>query len=275
VLGHGGFSVVYRARQELLGRDVALKVGNRTMTDDRDRRRFLREAHAAGRLSDHPNVISLYDAGVAPDDRPYLVMELCPDGSLADRLRAHGALPPAYVREVGIGIADALAEAHGAGVLHRDLKPANVLVNRFGVAGLADFGLTASHEANQYVSGTVEALSPAFAPPEVFRMERPTTAVDIYGLGATLYALLTGRPPRWPAHGYPSIVTMAHLHDEPLPDVPGVATAFTAVLRRAMASEPGDRYASAGELRDALRAAPPIDEDATMVRPAQDGDGPA
>jgi serine/threonine protein kinase len=253
VLGHGGFSVVYRGRQESVGREVALKVDNRMVRDDRDRRRFLRESHAAGRLSDHPNVISVFDAGITDDGRPYLVMELCTAGSLADRLRKDGPLPPPDVREVGVRIADALEAAHQAGVLHRDLKPANILVNRFGSPGLADFGLAASHDPTRQLSATLEALTPAYAAPEMFRMERPTTAVDVYGLGATLYSLLSGRPPRWPADGYPSIATIIDLQNEPVPDLPGVPSALIAVLRKAMANDPAERYESAAVFRDALK----------------------
>src|SRR3954467_1709240 len=131
-IGHGGYSVVYLARQESVGRDVALKIDNRVVREERDRRRFLREARAAGLLTEHPNVISVFDAGITGDNRPYLVMELCRSGSLAARLREEGALPPADVREVGIQIADALAAAHEAGVLHRDVKPANILINEVG-----------------------------------------------------------------------------------------------------------------------------------------------
>jgi hypothetical protein len=243
---------VYRGRQESVGREVALKVDNRMVRDDRDRRRFLREAHAAGQLSDHPNVISVFDAGITEDGRPYLVMELC-SGSLADRLGKDGTIPAPDVREVGVRIADALEVAHQAGVLHRDLKPANILVNRFGSPGLADFGLAASHDTSRQLSATLEALTPAYAAPEVFRMERPTVAVDVYGLAATLYSLLSGRPPRWPADGYPSIATIIGMQNDPIPDLPGVPSALVAVLRKAMANEPADRYPSAAAFRDALK----------------------
>lgn len=253
VLGYGGFSVVYRARQESVGREVALKVDNRTVRDERDRRRFLREAHAAGRLSDHPNVISVFDAGITHDGRPYLVMELCPNGSLADRVKRDGTLPAAEVREIGVRIADALDTAHAAGVLHRDLKPANILINRFGAPGLTDFGLAAMPDPSRQLSATLEALTPAYAPPEVFRLEHPTAAVDIYSLGATLYSLLSGRPPRWPAHGHPSLPTILDLHREPIPDLPGVPRALVAVLRQAMDSDPARRYPSAAVFRDAMR----------------------
>ena len=139
-------------------------------------------------------------------------------------MRQDGPLPPAEVRELGVRISGALAAAHDAGVLHRDLKPANILVNGYGSYILSDFGLAATHDANQMVSGTVEALTPAYAPPEVFRMERPTTAVDIYGLGATLYALLCGLQRWWPADGQPSLATMMALHDEPVPVSPARQT---------------------------------------------------
>jgi serine/threonine protein kinase len=252
VIGHGGYSSVYRARQESVGREVALKVDNRIVRDDRDRRRFLREARAASRLSDHPNVVSVYDGGITDDGRPYLAMELCLAGSLDDRLREHGPRPPAEVRDVGVRIADALVAAHEAGVLHRDLKPANILVTQSGSYGLSDFGLAATHQANQHLSGTVEALTPAYAPPESLRMERPTVAVDVYGLAATLYMLLSGRPPRWPAEGNPSFATIAALHDQPVEPVPGVSAAFNRLLRKALATDPADRYPSAADFRDAL-----------------------
>src|ERR1700737_4405726 len=107
-----------------VGREVAVKVDNRVLLSERDRRRFFREVTAAGRLSGHPHVIDVYDAGTLDDGRPYLVMELCPAGSLNDALRRNGPMNPAQVRDIGIGLADALAAAHAAGVLHRDIQPA-------------------------------------------------------------------------------------------------------------------------------------------------------
>jgi serine/threonine protein kinase len=140
VLGSGGFAAVYRCWQLRVGREVAVKVDNRVLLSERDRRRFVREVTAAGRLSGHPHVIDVYDAGTLPDGRPYLVMELCPAGSLADALHRDGPMSPAQVRDIGIRISDALAAAHAAGVLHRDIKPANILINRYGLVGLSDFG---------------------------------------------------------------------------------------------------------------------------------------
>ena len=196
VIARGGYATVYRARQNSIGREVALKIDTRTLNDERDRRRFLREAEAAGRMSGHPHIVHVYDAGVTADNHPYLVMELCTGGSYSTKLRKEGPRPPAEVRDLGIKIAAALHAAHSAGVLHRDVKPANLLVNRYGVPGLADFGLAAVLDASHDISVTVEALTPAYAPPEVFRLDKPTEAGDIYSLCATLYALLPGRPPR-------------------------------------------------------------------------------
>ncbi len=106
VLGAGGFATVYRCWQLAVGREVAVKVDNRVLLTERDRRRFLREVTAAGRLSGHPHVIDVYDAGTLQDGRPYLVMELCPAGSLNDALRGNGPMPPAQVRDIGIKLAD-------------------------------------------------------------------------------------------------------------------------------------------------------------------------
>jgi serine/threonine protein kinase len=243
-LGRGGFGVVYRARQVTIDREVAIKVDNRLILDDRDRRRFLREVRAAGRLSGHPHVVEIYDAGVLPDSRPYLVMELCPGGSLADR----GRLPVREVVEVGTRICDALAAAHDLGVLHRDIKPGNILVKRYGAVGLADFGLAAVVEAGRDSSVTLAALTPAYAAPEAFHLHPPTVQSDVYALTATLYTLLTGVPPRFPSEGDLSVPEIVRRHDAPIDDIPGIPPELMAILRRGLAKDPAHRYAEAGAL---------------------------
>jgi hypothetical protein len=253
IIGKGGFATVYRGWQESVGREVAVKVDNRVLLSERDQRRFVREVTAAGRLSGHPHVIDIYDAGMLGDGRPYMVMEFCPQGSLADAVRRNGALPPAQVRDIGVKIADALAAAHAAGVLHRDVKPANILVNTYGMVGLSDFGLASVLVAEGEQSVTREALTPAYASPETFRGEEPAVAGDLYSLAATLYDLLAGRPPHYPADGgKPSMAALMGLHNEPVDDVPGVPPDLMATLRRSLAADPALRPGSAAELRDAL-----------------------
>nr|WP_184988324.1 serine/threonine-protein kinase [Sphaerisporangium rubeum] len=256
ILGQGGFGVVYRARQLAVRREVALKVDNRVLVSERDRRRFMREVSSAGALSGHPHVADVYDAGVLPDGRPYMVLELCPGGSLADRLRERGPLPPAEVRDIGVRVADALAAAHAAGVLHRDVKPANILLNQYGMVALSDFGLAATGHAGGEVSVTRESLTPAFGPPEAFELAEPSPAGDVYSLAATLYALLSGRPPRFPESGVVNVAMIMALHRLPVPEIPGVPPRLTAVLRAGLAADPRDRLPSAAALRDALTSLP-------------------
>jgi protein kinase-like protein len=253
VLGAGGFATVYRCWQIAVGREVAVKVDNRVLFTERDRRRFLREVTAAGRLSGHPYVIDVYDAGTLGDARPFMVMELCPAGSLSDALRRNGPMPPGQVRDIGVRLADALAAAHASGVLHRDIKPANILVNRFGVVGLSDFGLASIISAHGDQTASREALTPAYSSPETFRGEEPTVLADVYSLAATLYALLAGFPPYFtPGEKAPGFATLMRLHDEPVRDVPGAPPELMALLRAAMSPDPAARPQTAAALRDAL-----------------------
>ncbi|HEY3008603.1 MAG TPA: protein kinase [Micromonosporaceae bacterium] len=250
VLARGGYATVYQATQDSIGRDVAVKVENRTLDTERDQRRFLREARAAGRMSSHPHVVDLFDVGVTADQHPYLIMELC-DGSYADRMKT-SPLGAEEARDVGIKIADALADAHQLGVLHRDVKPANILYSRFAEPTLADFGLAILAEMRDS-SITVEVLTPAYAPPEMFRHGAPSPAVDVYALCATLYAIMCGRPPRWRADDAPSLVTLMELFRQPIPDLAGVPRPLLDVLRAGMANDPAARP-TAEQLRDLLAA---------------------
>ncbi|WP_216587726.1 serine/threonine-protein kinase [Streptomyces brasiliscabiei] len=255
VLGQGGFATVYRARQLAVGREVALKVDSRVLTTPRDRQRFLREVTAAGQLSGHPHVVPVYDAGVLADNRPYMVLELCPGGSLGDRLNRQGALPVKEARDIGVGLADAVAAAHAAGVLHRDIKPGNVMVNRYGGIALTDFGLAAMPRPGRELSVTREALTPAYAPPEAFHMADPSPAGDVYSLAATVHALLCGRPPHYPEDGTQlSLAELIVRHTWPYADLPALPPALNAALRYALAADPAHRLSDAGAFRDALAA---------------------
>jgi hypothetical protein len=137
--------------------------------------------------------------------------------------------------------------------LHRDIKPANVLVNRYGMVGLSDFGLASIIAASGDQTASREALTPAYASPESFRGEEPAPAGDLYSLTATLYALLAGRPPRFPADGRsPSPAMIMALHDQPVDDIPGAPVELMGLLRLGLAADPAVRPRSAIELRDAL-----------------------
>jgi len=254
VLARGGYATVYQARQDSVGRPVAVKVEHRALDSAEDQRRFLREAHAAGEMSGHPHVVDLFDAGVTEDGHPYLIMELCA-GTYADRM-ARTPLSPFEVRDVGIKIADALADSHARGVLHRDVKPANILVSRFGEPALADFGLAVLAESRES-SLSMDVLTPAYAPPEMFRQAtHPTAAADVYALAASLYAMLRGGPPRWKDDSMPSLRALIEMFDQPIPDLPGVGVALLDVLRTGMDNEPRRRPV-AGRLRDELAALAP------------------
>jgi serine/threonine protein kinase len=255
VLGSGGFATVYRTWQVTVGRETAVKVDSRVLHTERDQRRFFREVTAAGQLSGHPHVVNVYDAGTLRDGRPYMVMELCPDGSLNDALRRSGPMSAERACRIGTELADALAAAHAAGILHRDIKPANILINRYGVVGLSDFGLASIIAANGEQSVTREALTPAYAPPESFQGAEPTASADLYSLAATIYALMAGRPPRFPADGrQPSAAAIYFLHSQPVEDIPGVPPRMLAILRQCLAADPAQRLPSAAALRDELTA---------------------
>lgn len=259
VLARGGYATVYRATQTSVQREVAVKVENRTLESERDQRRFLREARAAGRMSSHPHVVDLFDVGVTPDGHPYMIMELC-DGTYADRMKDN-PLTHVEARDVGAKIADALADAHALGVLHRDVKPANLLITRFGEPALADFGLAVLAETRE--SSITLELTPAYAAPEMFHHGRPVPESDVYALSATLYALMRGRPPRWHEGYNPTLMSLVDMFAEPVPDLANVPADLTALLRRGMANEPADRP-SAAELRDELDGVV-RDPDPTMI----------
>jgi serine/threonine protein kinase len=253
VLARGGYATVYKARQISVGRPVAVKVEHRALFSEDDQRRFLREAHAAGEMSGHPHVVDLFDVGVTADGHPYLIMELCAE-TYADRM-ARSPLSPIEVRGVGVKIADALAEAHARGVLHRDVKPANILHSRFGEPTLADFGLAVLAETRES-SVSMDVLTPAYAPPECFRLgTTPSAAGDVYGLCASLYAMLRGNPPRWRDDTVPSLSAMIELFNQDIPDLPGVGAILIDLLRRGMDNTPAKRPV-ASRLREALATIP-------------------
>ena len=256
VLGQGGFATVYAGEQLSLGRPVAVKIDSRPLHDERNRRRFMREMAAASRISGHPNAVSLIDSGVLPDGRPYLVMERCDGGSLAQVLQ-HGELSAAQAVSIISAVCSALGAAHDAGVLHRDIKPGNILIDAYGGPRLSDFGLAAIQREGIDSSVTLETMTPDFAPPEAFTLAAPSPRGDVWSMGAVLFALLTGRGPRRTADGAPQSLPeiINHLSvpvdtsDTRIPEV------LRPLLDRALHPDPAQRYRDGNELTEALTRA--------------------
>jgi len=190
VLGMGGMGGVYRARDEALNREVAIKVMLKSLGDDPQFvETFQREAQAAAKLN-HPNIAQIYSFGQVMG-QPYIAMELIPGGSLDKMMAAQGALDPAVVFQIGVQIAEGLSEAAAANLVHGDVKPENILFDAEKNAKLVDFGLAAMQTGpNQEVWGT-----PYYIPPEKVRKQKTDCRSDIYSLGATLYHAIAGIPP--------------------------------------------------------------------------------
>ncbi len=191
-LGHGGMARVYLARDEVLGRDVAVKLlDERFVRDEEVLERFRREGQSMAALS-HPNIVPVFDQGTSEDGSHYMAMEYLPGGSLNDVLEQRRLLPPAAAVEVALQVAEALKEAHENGVVHRDIKPQNVLVTKGGDVKVADFGIALDSNMTaltrgQYVLGTTRYMSP-----EQAHGEAATPKSDLYSLGVVLYEMLTG-----------------------------------------------------------------------------------
>src|SRR5438067_3469409 len=194
-IGHGGMGDIYRATDTTLGRAVAVKIlAERYSQDESIRRRFMREALAAARLSGESNTVTIYDVGEW-NERPFIVMEYLGGGSIDDRLRAQGRVEPGQALAWLEDAAAALDAAHRHGVVHRDVKPANLLLDRAGVVHVGDFGVaSAAGMASLTITGTVVGTA-GYLSPEQAQGERATPASDIYALAVVAYELLSGRRP--------------------------------------------------------------------------------
>ncbi|MFG1943085.1 protein kinase [Nonomuraea sp. NPDC048826] len=252
--GQGGFAVVYRAHQERLDRVVALKVLSVDRVDSGTMRRFQRELRLTGRLTGHPNVVTVFDTGITRSGKPYIAMDFFEHGSLRDKVRAQGPLPVAEVLRTGVKLAGALAAVHDAGVLHGDIKPQNILVSRYGEPAIADFGVARVVDSSE-ISVTTHSFTPLHAAPEVLTGQPHSALSDLYSLGSTLYHLLAGQPAFHSATD-PSIAPLMYrvLSVEPPPiNRPDVPPPVSAAILRAMAKQPEQRYASARAFAHQLR----------------------
>ena len=239
-IGRGGFGIVFRCRQAALGREVAVKV--LTAELDQNRERFVRERRAMGVLTGHPNIVGVLHVGETESRYPYLVMQYHRPGSLDARIHKLGALPPDEVLRLGVKLAGALETAHRAGILHRDIKPANILFTDFGEPALSDFGI--AHITGGFKTTTgVFTGSPAFTAPEILSGDPPSQASDVYGLGATLFAALTGHAAFERRSGEQVIAQFLRIASESTPDLRerGVPDDVAAIVDMAMARDPHDR----------------------------------
>jgi eukaryotic-like serine/threonine-protein kinase len=244
IIGRGGMGVVWQARDDLLGRDVAVKeiVWPAHMDPaewDLARRRAQREAQMAARLN-HPNVVGVYDV-VEEDDRPWIIMELVPFRSLRDRVQADGPLTPAQAAHVGLGILAALRAAHKVGVLHRDVKPANVLLAPEGRVVLTDFGIARATDSPVLTGTGVLVGSPSYISPERARGSRAAAPADLWALGACLYAAVEGRPP-FNREGALASLTAVVTEE---PDPPVHAGPLWPVISGLLRKDPGERLSAA------------------------------
>jgi serine/threonine-protein kinase len=265
-IGAGGMGDIYRATDQELDRDVAVKVlAARYAQDEPSRRRFKREALAAARLSGHPNIVTIFDVAEQHDGRPMIVMAYLAGGSLEERARGSRPCPPVQVLDWLEEAAVALDAAHTAGIVHRDVKPGNLLLDDRGHVHVADFGIASAVGMDSFtLTGTILGTA-GYLSPEQARGERATAASDRYALAVVAWELLAGHRPF--EAGSPTEEAAAHVN-APVPSVheanPSLPRALDAVFRRALAKDPSARYSTAAEFVASLRQA--IHEDAGATR---------
>ena len=254
LLGDGGMAEVYLARDNSLGREVALKVLRERYADDEEFvERFRREAVSAA-TPNHPGIVQVYDRGRTEDGAFYMAMEYVPGGTLKERVKAEGGLAPREAAEIASQVADALAVAHEHGIVHRDVKPQNVLLAASGVAKVSDFGIARAASSKTMTQTKAVLGTLAYMSPEQVRGERAGPASDLYSLGVVLFEMLTGE---LPYQGDDPIATaMKHLDEEPphpRETNPRVPEELDALVVKLLAKDPEDRYASAASLSQDLR----------------------
>ena len=266
LLGSGGMGHVYLARDELLGREVALKMLKEPYTDEEEFvERFRREARNAATLS-HPNIVPVYDMGKAEDGTPYIAMEYMAGGTLGELMAREGTLEAPEAAAIAIQIARALAEAHRCGVIHRDVKSHNVFLAEspassgttpeglpLGAVKVGDFGIARAAEASTMTESGLILGTPHYLSPEQAKGEPVGPKSDLYSLGIVLYEMLTGRVP---FDAEDSIaITMKHI-SEPPPSPkevnPGMPEDMNTLVLRLLSKDPKDRHGDAVELIEDL-----------------------
>jgi beta-lactam-binding protein with PASTA domain/tRNA A-37 threonylcarbamoyl transferase component Bud32 len=261
VVGRGGMAEVYRARDIRLDRIVAIKTLRADLARDQIfQARFRREAQSAASLN-HPSIVAVYDTGedmATGDPVPYIVMEFVDGRTVRDLLQDGHRLLPERSLEIIDGVLRALDYSHQAGIVHRDIKPGNVMVTRNGDVKVMDFGIArAMSDAQATMTQTAQVIGTAqYLSPEQARGERVDSRSDLYSTGCLLYELLTGRPPF--TGDSPVAIAYQHVRENPIPpsrvdpDVPAWADA---IVLKAMAKSPADRYQTAADMRADLQRA--------------------
>jgi len=267
-IAHGAMGVVYKARDPLIDRVVAIKtvtIGLSAAETEAFERRFFREAKSAGRLN-HPNVVIIHDVGKS-DDVAYIAMEFLDGKSLREIIDSGVVLPPQRIADIAAEIAEGLAFAHRNQVIHRDVKPANVMVLASGAVKITDFGIALLPTGTRTLAGNVFG-SPRYTSPEQV-MGRPVDGrSDIFSLGAVVYEMLTGKPP-FSGGDLNSILKQVLSDPTPPPSShnPKLPRAFDHIVGKALAKDPNDRYQDAQEMANDLRNYDSIEFDSPAPSP--------
>jgi eukaryotic-like serine/threonine-protein kinase len=255
LLGQGGMARVFRGTDRVLNRSVAVKVLSPQFAgDDQFVARFRREAQAAAALN-HPNIVSVYDTGDQGDVH-YIVMEYVEGRTLRDAIRQEGPILPERASEIAQAVARALSSAHEAGLVHRDIKPGNIMLTRDGEVKVMDFGIARTSTGDTLTQTAAVLGTASYLSPEQAQGVAVDARSDIYSLGCVLYEMLTGRPPF--TGDSPVAIAYKHVREDPVhpsnlnPDVP---PSLDAVVMKAMAKNPDNRYQTADELRQDLERA--------------------
>jgi serine/threonine-protein kinase len=261
ILGYGGMAEVHAGRDVRLGRDVAIKLLRADLARDPSfQSRFRREAQSAASLN-HPAIVAVYDTGEDSDDgvvAPYIVMEYVEGRTLRQVLETEGRLLPQRALEITAQVCAALDQAHQAGIVHRDVKPGNVMLTPSGDVKVMDFGIArAVTGAGATMTQTASVIGTAnYLSPEQARGEHVDARSDVYSTGCLLYELLTGAPP---FSGDTAVsVAYQHVREDPVPPSrvePDVSASVDAIVLKAMAKNPANRYQSAADLRADLERA--------------------
>jgi len=251
-LATGGSAEVWRGRDTVLERPVAVKVLHRhLLADPTTRTRLIQEARAAASLS-HPGIVAVYDVAIDEEASAAVILELVEGESLADRLRREGALPPRAAVRIAAAVAEALDHAHERGVVHRDVKAANVLIDADGEARLADFGIARllADEAGRLTDTGTIAGTLRYLAPEQLRGEPAGPPADVYAVGVLLTEMLSGQPP----YQVSSPVALAEAQRTPPMVIEGAPPSLSTIVRPTLDPDPEQRPSSAGALAAQLRS---------------------